>query len=231
MTEPHPPDRKPMSVERITRDDALPWIMRRHYAHRVPSISEAFGLIVGGTLEGVCTFGTPPSHTLLKGVAGPRWASRVWELNRLTCRNQKNYASFLVGRALRMIERPRIVVSYADTAAGHVGYVYQATNFLYTGMSASFTDPVVEGLEHQHHATFAHGKSNAEMREIFGDRVTFKKRSPKHRYVFICATNRDRKAIMSDFRYQRLPYPKLGPSRINQIEEPERQCFLFGGSD
>ena len=37
---------------------------------------------------------------------------------------------------IKATRKPKIVVSYADTSKGHVGYVYQATNFIYTGMSA-----------------------------------------------------------------------------------------------
>ena len=46
----------------------------------------------------------------------------------------------LVGRSLRLLPKPSVVVSYADTAQGHVGYVYQAANFIYTGLSAKRTD-------------------------------------------------------------------------------------------
>lgn len=216
-----------MKVVRIERSDALPLILRKHYAKRIPSISYAYGLIKDGLLIGVCTYGTPPSHTLLKGVAGDSWASIVLELNRLTCENDRNNASFLVGRSLRMLPKPSIVVSYADTGAGHVGYVYQATNFLYTGLSSAWKDPVVRGLEHQHHATFAHGKSNERMREEFGDALSFRARSRKHRYLFICGGKREKKKILTDLRYPILPYPK-GETFRHETKMTSVQTFLFG---
>lgn len=218
-----------LSVMRIERADALPFIKAKHYAKRVPSISFAFGLMRGQSLVGVCTYGTPPSHTLLKGVAGERWAAHVLELNRLTCENQRNNASFLVGRSLRLLPKPTIVVSYADTGAGHVGYVYQACNFIYTGLSAAWLDPVVAGLEHQHHATFAHGKTNAQMRETFGDAVTFKKRTRKHRYIFICAKKRDMESIMRDLKYPAMAFPK-GDSERHETCSADVQAFLFGAT-
>lgn len=217
-----------MSVVRIDRDDALPFIKAKHYASRVPSISYAFGLMRANTLVGVVTYGTPPSHTLLKGVAGERHAGIVIELNRLTCENTRNCASFLVARSLRMLPRPTIVVSYADTGAGHVGYVYQACNFLYTGMSSPWNDPVVQGLEHQHHATFAHGKTNDEMREQFGDALGFRQRTRKHRYVYINAHRRERAALLAELRYESLPYPK-GATTRHEVREAQIQTFLFGG--
>jgi hypothetical protein len=224
-------ERLPMQREviPIDREDALPFLKCRHYAKRIPSISYAYGLLKDGILVGVCTYGTPPSHTLLKGVAGDAWASAVLELNRLTCENESNNASFLVGRSLRLLPKPSIVVSYADTGAGHVGYVYQATNFLYTGLSSAWNDPVVRGLEHQHHATFAHGKSNDEMREEFGDALSFRKRSRKHRYLFICANKQDRARIVADLRYKAMPYPK-GETTRHMTKPTDIQGFLFCGN-
>lgn len=38
------------------------WLLKKHYAHRIPSISYAFGLFDrDGLLMGVCTYGFPPS--------------------------------------------------------------------------------------------------------------------------------------------------------------------------
>lgn len=219
-----------LRVTSIERSDALPFIMAKHYAGRVPSISYAFGLMRGASLIGVVTYGTPPSHTLLKGVAGEANAKFVLELNRLTCENTKNCASILVGRSIRMLPRPSIVVSYADTGAGHVGYVYQATNFLYTGMSSPWNDPVVQGLEHQHHATFAHGMTNDEMRERFGDALGFRQRTRKHRYIYIHAGRRDRERLRSELRYEIIPYPK-GATTRHETREAQVQTFLFGGEN
>ena len=41
-----------------------------------------------GKLTGVVTYGTPPSSTLRKGVAGPDFEAHVIELNRLCLKKQ-----------------------------------------------------------------------------------------------------------------------------------------------
>lgn len=218
-----------MSVIRISRSDAIPFIMSKHYARRIPSISHAFGLMDGSSLVGIVTYGTPASHTLLKGVAGDKYARIVIELNRLTCKNVKNYASFLVARSLRMLPKPSIVVSYADSGVGHVGFVYQACNFIYTGMSAPWTDPVVKGKEHQHHASYARGKSNEELKLLFGDDLSWKQRTAKHRYVFVCADRRNRTEIERSIRYKRIEYPK-GETKRHSVAPADIQTFLFSSS-
>ena len=136
-----------MKVLPIKPFEVEPWLTQKHYAKRMPSISYAFGAFVNGDLCGIVTFGTSASSTLRYGVCGKKWENCVIELNRLVCSNEKNFASELVGKSIQMLPKPSIVVSYADTAQGHVGYVYQATNFLYTGLSAKFKDPKVKGLE------------------------------------------------------------------------------------
>ena len=46
-----------------------------------------------------------------------------------------------------MITKPKVIVSYADTSLGHHGYIYQATNWIYTGLSAKRKDYKIKGLD------------------------------------------------------------------------------------
>ena len=198
------------SVSRIKNEDTHDLIRNVHYAHRLPSISHSFGLFLDGNLVGVVTYGTSASSTLARGLCGDEWAKNVLELNRLVLlHNEKHEASRLVGASLKMLPRPSIVVSFADTKQGHEGIVYQACNFIYTGLSARFVDPKVKGLEHQHHATYAHGLTNAEVKEKYGEEnVYFEERSRKHRYVIFVGHARDKKRMRAALKYQVLPYPK-----------------------
>ena len=186
------------------------WALNIHYAKRIPSITYAYGLIRDGELVGVVTYGTPPSATLCRGLCGDDYQKQVVELNRLILRdNLPNEASRLVGGSLRLLPTPRIVVSFADNAQAHTGYVYQATNFIYTGLSSRFLDPKVKGLEHQHHATYAKGLTNAQVIEKYGaENVYFQERSRKHRYVIFLGTKTERKKMANALRYPVLPYPK-----------------------
>src|SRR5512136_439793 len=129
-----------MIVIPIKAEDTYPWLLQKHYAKRLCPISFAFGAFVDGQLIGVVTYGTPASAPLREGICGKEYSDQVLELNRLCCENSANVASELVGKSLRLLPKPKIVVSYADTEQGHIGYVYQATNFIYTGLSAKRTD-------------------------------------------------------------------------------------------
>lgn len=198
------------TIERISYQMAMELVISKHYLHRKAPVSMAFGMFdLCGQLVGVVTYGVPASSTLLKGVCGSEEASNVYELNRLWVDDSvpKNGESYLIGNTLSLIDK-EIIVSYADTSQDHIGTVYQATNWIYTGLSAKFRDPKVKGLENQHHATYAHGLSNKQVIEKFGDQVYFVERPRKHRYIFINATKRRKKELLKKLRYPILEYPK-----------------------
>lgn len=198
-------------VEPLDYQTATAIIVEKHYLHRKAPCSYAFGLFdTENRIVGVVMYGVSPSSTLLKGVCGPDEWQNVYELTRLWVDDSvpKNGESFLIGNSINKLDR-EIIVSYADSSQEHIGYVYQATNFIYTGLSSKFKDPKVKGLENQHHATYANGLTNKEVIEKFGaDNVYFVERPRKHRYVYFNAKGARKKHLLSILRYKQLPYPK-----------------------
>ena len=208
----------PYNVKAVARADCAQFILDIHYAKRWPSISYAFGLFKDVRLVGVVTYGTPFSSTLRRGIAGPDNASSVLELNRLCLlENNKNEASMLVGRSLRLLPRGKIIVSSADTSQGHVGTVYQAANFLYCGLSAKRTDWKIKGREHLHGQTisdeFRGVKNRAQAARVkYGDDFYLAPRPRKHRYVFVTGGAKFKANIKSQIRYPITPAPTQRPT-------------------
>jgi len=205
-------------VKKIERRECEPFIIGIHYAKRWPSISFAFGLFRSRELVGVVTYGTPPSAPLRRGIAGDQYKNSVLELNRLCLKdNLKNEASMLVGRSLKMLP-DCIVISFADTAQGHVGTVYQACNFTYHGLSAKRTDWKVRGKEHLHGQTIADEFRGVEnraqaMRDKYGDDFFLAPRPRKHRYVFVMGSRAYKKQARESILYNQENYPKPGDER------------------
>jgi len=221
-----------MKVLPIKPEEAEPWLLKKHYAKRMCPISYAFGVYRDTQLIGVVTYGTPVSSALRVGVCGEKWIENVIELNRRCCENEKNVASILVGRSLKMLPKPSVVVSYADTEQGHVGYVYQATNFVYTGLSAKRTDWKLKGMEHLHGATVAdmsRGQENRAqwMRDKFGDDFYLEDRARKHRYVYFVGSQKQKKAMLSDLNYGLESYPKGDSRRYDAGGVVATQELLF----
>ena len=183
------------SVEKIEYAQTKPFILDIHYAHRMPSISYAFGLFYENNLVGIVSYGMPASPWLCKGICGEDYKNKVIELNRLVLLNNKpNEASYLVGQSLRMLPSPKIIVSYADTQHNHVGIVYQASNFYFTGTTKPRTDMASKDGKHSRHH--------------LGDRTTRVNRSAKHRYVIFIGDKRQKRQMMQSLRYQIQDYPK-----------------------
>lgn len=221
-----------IEVQSLKEWECHDWLLNVHYAKRIPPISHAFGLFIHGVLKGIVTYGVPSSAPLRSGIAGENNSSIVIELNRLCFVDaDKNWPSMLVSKSLKLLPRPSIVVSYADTEMGHIGYVYQATNFIYTGLSAKRTDWKVKGLEHLHGQTIAdmapRDSDRAEwMRAKFGDDFYLEDRPRKHRYIFICANKYDKKRIISELKYQQEAYPKGDSAKYEINHEPITQMGL-----
>lgn len=190
------------SISEIAYDEAVAFLLPRHYSGRKPVVSKAFGLIDDGVLQAVITYGKPASPSVCVGICGKEHSGKVYELNRM-CRSEeyRKPLSHFVSTTLRMLKPlDWIVVSYSDTAMNHHGYVYQACNFLYTGTSAPHADKYVpEGSGHNRHA---------ESFDVRKDEFSVE-RSIKHRYVYFCTkSKRLKKEWMESLRYPVLPYPK-----------------------
>lgn len=199
----------------VSRYECAPFILDMHYAKRWPSISYRFGLFDSGELVGVVTYGTPSSSSLRVGIAGNKYKNNILELNRLCLKyNKKNEASYLVGNSIKLLPHDKIIVSYADTKQNHIGTVYQATNFIYTGLSEKRTDWKVRGLERLHGQTIADKVRGSQYRKIdaikqrYGDRFYLEDRPRKHRYITFTGNKRFKKKAMNALRYDVVPYPK-----------------------
>ena len=205
---------KNLKVLPIKSEEAVPWILKKHYAKRLPSISYAFGLYDDIELKGIVTFGMPASNSLCEGVCGVENKHLIIELNRLCLQdNTKNQASFLVSNAIRLLPKPMVIVSYADTAQGHIGYVYQATNFLFTGTTKERTDMDAGEGKHSRHGT---------------DPSVRKFRSAKHRYIYIHGSKTQKAKLLKDLNYEIQQYPKGEIKRYDSGAKVITQQLLFG---
>jgi len=202
-------------VHEISAREATDVIVKNHYLHRRGPASSCFGLFDDwGSLVGVITYGTPASPSLCKGIAGEDEVEHVTELTRLWIADitPKNAESFLIGRSLKMLPSEKdLVVSFAEIRAGHVGTVYQATNWIYTGMSDRHVEWRLDGVESNKHGRHLFDEYGGvdKAKEILGDRLVRAERPRKHRYVFIRGSKWRRKELLSKLRYEVQPYPTM----------------------
>ena len=216
----------------IDNGQTTEWLKYKHYAKRIPPIEYAFGLFNENNLmQGIVTYSTPVSSNL-RGIFN--YEFKLMELNRLVINEglEKNCLSFLVSQSLKKLPTPLVIISYADISQNHHGYIYQATNFIYTGLSAKRTDWKVKGLEHLHGATIAdlsRGKENrAEwMREKYGDDFYLEDRPRKHRYFMFLGNKKEVKRMKEILPYKIEQYPKGENKRYDASYNPSIQGQLF----
>jgi len=206
-----------ISVCSIKAKETYEWLLYKHYAKRIPSISYAFGLYIDKNLNGVCTIGKPASSSLCIGLCGEENSKYVFELNRLCVNDElpKNSLSFFVSKVLKKLPS-LILVSYADKAQNHNGYIYQATNWLYTGYTKERTDIGSEDGSHSRH--YDKSLDYKEYRKF---------RSSKHRYIYFTGTKRQRKKWLSSLNYEIYKYPKGENLRYDASYKPVIQRTLF----
>lgn len=203
-----------MYINRIDNKIAQDIVVKNHYLHRKAPCSFAFGLFDNDELVGVVMYGTPSSATLRKGLCGIDEALNVIELTRLWIDDKigKNAESYLIGNTIKKVDK-EIVVSFSEIEQGHIGIVYQACSFIYTGLSAKRTNWTIEGVD-KHCQTIADKHTSKELKDIYGDKFTLVPRPRKHRYIFINAKKKRRKVLIDKIKYPILPYPK----HINKID-------------
>lgn len=197
-------------IKKIDYKTAMEIIVEKHYLHRKCPCSFSFGLFdrLTDKIMGVIVYGTPSSAPLRKGICGDEEKDNVIELTRLWVSDEvpRNGESFLIGNTISLVDK-EIIVSYADTEANHVGYIYQATNWIYTGLSAKRTNWTIKNVD-KHCQTIADKYTSDELKERYGEDFTLVPRSRKHRYVYFNCDKKRKKQLLDSLKYPILPYPK-----------------------
>ena len=207
------------TVRSIDTEQTKEWFLYKHYAHRMPSISYSFGLFnESNVLVGVCSFGMPPNYIEMKA-----WEPfDLLELNRLVVNDglEKNVLSYFVSKCLSLLPTPKVIISYSDFRAGHHGYIYQATNWVYTGVGGEGQKIYImkDGSEkHQRH-------EDTIIKELV-DHIELT--TGKARYYYFIGNKKEVFVMKNKLRFPILPYPKGDNQRYDASYKPAIQTSLF----
>ena len=223
-------------VKTITSKECREWFLKKHYLKRLASFSFCFGLYQDFFLKGVCSFGRPVAHGVVKGALNGKYMNTFLELNRLVIDDNlnRNVLSFFLSQSLQQLPKPNVIVSYADLSQGHHGYIYQATNWIYTGLSAKRKDYKIKGNENLHSATLMDregrqvGKGKISlMRKKYGDNLYTEDRPRKHRYFYFLGNKTQKRDMKKNLAYKIEPYPKGDNKKYDSSYQPSTQGILF----
>lgn len=224
-------------VEPIPSEQTHEWLLNKHYAKRIPQIMYSFGLYnQKKEIEGVCTFGMP-TRVMNNGEAifGGQLQMKTVELNRLVVNENlgKNVLSFFVSKCLMFLPKPICVVSYADNSQGHHGYIYQATNWIFTGLNQ-----VHERKIKDKNGKDLHPRTAWEMAKKagFDNTMDFVKSSTeyeqgeytkKYRYFQFLGNEKEVNEMKEKLVYNIQKYPKGENTRYDASYKPTTMKSLF----
>jgi hypothetical protein len=213
-------------IKSIPSSELKEWLLVKHYAHRKPRIQYSFGLYLNGFLEGVITFGYPATPFISRGICGKEYEENVLELSRLVINSgvPKNSASFLIANSIKLLpEKFKIIISYADSSLHHIGYVYQATNFIYTGLTIPMKEWKMEGTNlHSQNVCksldLESRKKNDKFKQVY--------RPQKHRYLLFRGNKKEKEILKKNLKYSIKSYPKDKPEKYNSPDVKHLQQLL-----
>jgi len=169
-------------VKEISKVKAKEFIVKFHYTHTFPLSVLHFGAFKDDELIGVIVYGMSCTPKMAQSIVPYLGQSDYLELQRLFVKDctESNFESWFIAQTVGWIKKNKpqikLLVSFSDSNYGHVGTVYQATNWLYVGN----TKPASIWLNSNgivvHSRTITKGKKDKSSLIKVG-------RPPKYRYV------------------------------------------------
>ena len=198
-----------LRVSPIAVKTARSLLVSEHYLHTMPAGTHlAFGVFDGASLSGAMTLGVGPTngHRLVQGAGRDDCLTLTrFFLDDQLPRNSASRVLGIVMRVLRRHTRLLFVLTYADPARGHTGAIYQATNWLYTGLSEG--TPLYDlgdGVpRHSRSLGHAYGTRSLAYLHAKGIDVRLVAQGRKHRYLFPL-----NHSVRGRLRVPVLPFPK-----------------------
>jgi hypothetical protein len=185
-------------------------LFRRFHYLRSPAagVKLTFGVFADGILRGALCLNAGPisAYRLVRGARPEDTMSlaRLWLDDSLPKNSESRVLGVLV-HVLRRFTSVKFVTAYADPGAGHIGAVYQAAGWTYTGRAEA--QPLMDlgdGVpRHTRSIASIAGTHSAAYFRRHGLRPTLTATIPKFRYIaFVDRRWADRLAVPA------LPYPK-----------------------
>ena len=170
-----------ISIKKVTKNQAREMITKFHYLKdKGFRYKFAYGLYENDEIIGVAVYHGPSAPETIVGAFGLQRTDQdgFWELGRMVLKKDKNganYGSMLIGRSIKMLRKEtdvRALITYAESTR-HYGALYQATNFIYCGLSSPKKDFYL-----------ANGKKQ-ERGITKGVEGEWRPRPQKHRYIMV----------------------------------------------
>ena len=207
-----------VEIDIMDNKDAKEFMEENHYTKSCAKSTIAYSYWYEDELCGVVLYGQPSGRNLAKSIWEGGSESECLELLRLFFYDwcPDNIESWAISQSVKMLKNDmpdvKVLVSYADRSAGHVGYIYQASNWLYSGEGSMERKFFIDGKrQHRRNLYDIYGTSSiVKLKELLGDRFEISDdRIGKYRYVYVIGhSKKSKKDIMKKLKFEKLEYPK-----------------------
>lgn len=210
-----------LKVNYCSRKAALYAVERWHYSKCLPACDLVtigvwendiyIGCVIFG--RGACSHLHEPYNLL---------PNEVVELTRVALNDHHIEVTKIIKMSLQLLKKKcsllKLVVSYADQNQNHLGIMYQAGNWIYTGIGKSTPFYYYKG-RWMHQRQFG-GLKGVDLKNsmINGTKVKRKKVKNKYRYI-MPLDKKTRKKV----KHLSIPYPKKCPSGVT-VAHPASGC-------
>ncbi|MCD4712883.1 MAG: hypothetical protein K8R73_06325 [Clostridiales bacterium] len=180
-------------IKEIERSTANDLFRQHHYTGTFGVSTFSLGLFKDGELIGAISYGPSCAPSMAKSISSLLTNSNYLELQRLFIFDvtEKNTESWFIGQSFKKIRikypEVKVIISFADPNAGHQGTIYQATNFLYLGLSTKYRVLVNNDTNEEKHPRSIQRlkKSGSEKYEDYINNGHYITKEGKHRYLHI----------------------------------------------
>ncbi len=200
---------QPFHVAPVSFNVASKVITEHHYLHSMPGGTKlSFGVFSNGKLAGAMVIGAGSVNArgLVNGSLQADCTSltRLWLSDELP-RNTESKVISIVIRSLKKHTSLKFLVSYADPSAGHIGTIYQATGWLYTGLSEATPLYDIGDGKVRHSRSLSSLFGTHSVAHFIGKGIPVRTipQTAKHRYIYFLD-----KSWRNSLAVPVLPFPK-----------------------
>lgn len=237
-------DKSRITMKILDNFSAKQVIKNYHYSKTMPTSELNFGFYIDGKLNLVVVFSQGVNRFYQEFITDDNFTNKnLWELVRLFSFDWagKNMESYCISKCIKYIKKKykniKFLISYADPIHNHIGIIYQATNWLYTGLSQPIpiykdkkTGKMIHNRTFNEHSKKYPDLSLKEVAEKLNIEVI--PQPPKHRYIMFICSNKEKKHLMAKLRLKFFVYPKLARevSRAETLDFQSREAGAIPAS-
>lgn len=223
-------DQSKVSLRIVSKDIVEHIITDKHYAKTWTSSNLIFGVYYSDDtihkffnqpnekLIGCVLYGHPVGFRVVKSISDSLSNGQVWELKRLWIEDGygKNIESYVISQTIKYIKENhteiKVLISYADPSANHIGIIYRASNWLFQGNEIGSGDAWMfrypntdKWISDRAIGSQLGTNSLSGVLKIIPD-MEYKRKPRKNRYIYFTCNKKEKRQLIKSLKHPIIQY-------------------------